>query len=63
MEELGRPVGRGEVYLDTHVNKDGGYANEESRTVGVSSYILKVISFEFFLISLSMPPLQLLDDI
>ncbi|RDY06304.1 hypothetical protein CR513_09722, partial [Mucuna pruriens] len=32
--ELGRAVGRGELYIVTHKKKDGSYVNEEARFIG-----------------------------
>ncbi|XP_029126000.1 uncharacterized protein LOC109792580 [Cajanus cajan] len=34
-QELGRVVGRGELYIATHKKKDGSYINEEARSIGV----------------------------
>ncbi|RDX74270.1 hypothetical protein CR513_46008, partial [Mucuna pruriens] len=32
--ELGRVVGRGELYIATHKKKDGSYVNEKARSIG-----------------------------
>ncbi|KAK7316581.1 hypothetical protein RJT34_00148 [Clitoria ternatea] len=33
-QELGRAVGRAELYIATHTRKDGSYINEEARSIG-----------------------------